>query len=172
MTLRLKNLNDDGSYTVSACRTPGDPEHVVPAPLQELAAEAARLLKEGYTVRWEPGDATRYVLSSFRAEGYQWLAFLNFSGLLKLRDTYGDHGTSVGDYCWSSAPTGGWKGLRPLIEAMGCAQPRPRLLTDSLLDLDARDEERYRRDFPKTTPPRDRDAELGREVRALVEKSR
>lgn len=133
--------------------------------LRECADAASTLLHAGEPVDWVPGDGTNYQLALFRSRGSRWLAFTNasFPGLLRLRNG----GLNVADYVRSSAPQGGWSGLRPLLGVL-CHERA--WIGNKLVSPSVEAEERAKQH--RTQPMRDGDAELGRQVRLLVEAER
>ena len=165
MTNALTYLNVRGGYDVGVFPREGDPNP--DASLPELAIVAAELLEKGETVDWMPGDGTRYCLAMLRADNRNWLCFLNIGpGILRLRE---DATTTAADYVGSTAPQGGWRGIRPLLVALGAARPPSgEVALDRLLVSDQRAEERARADRPHQSPLWSTDADLGRRVRLLV----
>lgn len=162
MSNALTYLNNRGGYTLDVNQRAGGT-----VPLTELAAAAAALLTTGATVDWIPGDGTRYTLATLHADDRDWLCFLNIGpGMLRLRM---DATTTVQDYTISTAPVGGWRGIRPLLVALGAARPpNGEMATDRLLVSDQRAEERARAENPHRSPLWSSDADLGRKVRLLV----
>ncbi len=133
--------------------------------LEDCAVEAVAMLRAGHAVRWEPGDGTSYHVYLLVSEGSRYLAFLNasFPGLLPLR-----HPTTVGDYVRSSAPQGGWRGVRPLLVALGAIATLTNPFDLDKRKADVTDEAKERSRQHHTQYVADGDAVLGREVRLLV----
>ncbi len=135
------------------------------ATLEDCAVDAVTMLKAAYTVYWEPGDGTSYQVRLLVDGNTRYLAFLNasFPGLLPLRTQ-----TTVGDYVRSSAPQGGWLGIKPLLVALSAARPgsSPYDLSNR---LDAIGEAAERASQHRTQYVADDDAELGRQIRLLVQ---
>jgi hypothetical protein len=140
---------------------PGSGNEGSPTDLADCARDAAALLQAGETVHWMPGDGTNYMVHLVIAEGWwRYLAFLNasFPGLLHIHSR-----TSVRDWVSSSAPLGGWGGVRPLLVALGCNTHR------STYEHDVREEAKERADQPGSQYVAPGDAALGRQVRLLVQ---
>jgi hypothetical protein len=117
-------------------------------------------------VHWEPGDGTSYQVTLLFRGGRRYLAFVNpsFPGLLPLRD-----GVTVGDYVRSSAPVGGWLGIRPLLVALGATRAGSWPYDLTQRQRDARDEAKERARQHRTQYVSSDDEALGRQVRLLVQ---
>jgi len=136
-----------------------------PTSLEQAAQDAASLLRADCTVHWMPGEGSNYILRLLK-DGYQsYLAFLNpsFPGLLLVHE---GRVISVREWVSSSAPTGGYRGLRPLLVALGGKTGSRLYAIPHYLQVEEAKERaaQYRNQYVEPG-----DADLGRQVRLLVQ---
>jgi hypothetical protein len=128
---------------------------------------AATALREGMVVDWQPGDGTRYECVSFAIKGVRFFAVLNLGGW-----TCKVGGPPRGIDTWIALglPRGSWRGLRPLLHAMGWAQGgRPLNDHDAVEEFEARADTPAKRSRPHEHDEYRHDAAMGRMVRSLLE---
>ena len=132
--------------------------------LTTMAIDAARLLRSGRAVHWQPGDGTDYHYAVLTDDGQDYLVHLGPSAsAMRLRTAI-----NVGDYVRSTLPRGGWRGTRPLLEGLGYRTGVPLDKRYTLIDFDQAREAESRAKHLGHQPFEQRDAELGRQVRILV----
>lgn len=140
--------------------------------LEQYAVDAAWMLSSDggrQTIHWQPGDGSNLVVSTVYLNERNWLAAVTVPttcGLIALPGP-GGRRIDVDDWVRSSMPEGYWGTAYPLLAAMGHVREsgayRPSIFSQKMSEEAGERARQYRTQYVN-----DKDAELGRQVRLLV----